>query len=122
MSRVALAIMFALAACAGTGPMPNESQSVCNLPTTNEWLKRDRANWTGFVPVDESLIHQISNDLPSAIMLLTHEGAVQISPDQARRFTGEPVIDAPAGTAAYQSERCSRQDDRASALDGIKTT
>ena len=101
MSRVVLAMTFALTACAGTGSMPNENQPNCKLPTTNEWLKRDRANWNEFVPVDASLIYQISNDLPSAIRLLANEGAVQISSNQVRRFTGEPLIEEPVGRTAY---------------------
>lgn len=101
MSRVALALTFALTACGGSAATPHESEFSCNLPTTNEWLKREPVDWTELVRIDPSHIRQISNELPSAIRLLEHDSAVQVSAEQVTMFTGVPVSNGPAGTTAY---------------------
>lgn len=90
MVRAFLIIAFwALAACAGSA---NDSQSTCNQPTTNAWLRDNRqADWTGWTDIDASLVQQVSNDIPAAIALLATESAVQLIAEQVRRFAGEPA-------------------------------
>lgn len=81
--------IWALAACAGAA---TDTQTACNLPTTNAWLRDNRqTDWTGWRDIDASLLQTVSNDIPAAIALLATEGAVQLTAEQVRRFTGEPA-------------------------------
>lgn len=101
MIRVLSAIsLFALTACAGGMPDPNEP--ACNLPTTNEWLRNPPpADRAGFASIDASRVRKVSNDLPAAIALLAADDLVQISSTQVGQFTQEPPGEGPAGSTAY---------------------
>lgn len=90
---------WALAACAGSA---SDSQSACNQPTTNAWLKDNRQNdWTDWTDLDASLVKKVSNDVPAAVALLATEEAFQLTAEQVQRFAGEPAHLGGSGTTPY---------------------
>ncbi len=100
MVRAFLIVAFwALAACAASA---SASQSTCNQPTTNPWLKDNRQNdWTGWTDVDASLVQKVSNDIPAAIAVLATDGAVPLTEEQVRLFTGESAHLGGSDTTPY---------------------
>jgi len=80
----------------------SDTQSTCNLPTTNEWLRdnhqTDRIGWKD---IDPSFVQTVSNDIPAATALLATEGAVGLTTEQVRWFAGEPARPLGSETAPY---------------------
>jgi hypothetical protein len=100
MVRAFLIIAFwTLAAYAASA---NDRQSTCNQPTTNDWLNGNlQSDWTGWTDVDASLVQQVSKDLSPAIALLATEGAVPLTAEEVRRFTGDSAHLGGSGATPY---------------------
>ena len=72
-------------------------QSSCREPTTNAWLRQGPvADPSGFMPIDESQVLNVSAGLEAATTLLMTADAVEITRLQARQFSGQSSL--PGGT------------------------
>ena len=68
-------------------------QHICREPTTNAWLRQEPvADRSGFTDVDKSQVLDVSADLEAATALLATAGSVEITPQQARQFSGQSSL------------------------------
>jgi len=90
-------LMIGLLAFPSPAPGGSAGQYVCNAPTANEWLKQGPAVGTsGFTEVDRARVLAVSADLEAATAMLATVDAIEITPQQAQRFSGQS--DLPDGT------------------------